>query len=120
VPLGQCLHHVIGTLRVVFRLPAIFADCATWREISTIEEASSSDATATVCTLLLASSAAVATLVACWMLCPPVCDMDWAVDCNSVPAADTWPTNSTAFASNACVRASTFLPRSARSASSAS
>jgi hypothetical protein len=45
-------------------VPAILADCATWRAISSIEEDSSSVAVATVCTLAEVCSEAAATVLA--------------------------------------------------------
>ena len=68
---------------------AIAADCATWRPISVTELASSSDAAATVCTFVDASSVAAATAVAWLLVSSAVAVIDDAVACSSVEADAT-------------------------------
>ncbi len=64
-------------------------DWPTWRLISEIELASSSEALETVCTLLEASSAAVLTACACCAVCSELADSDCAEFCICVDAEDT-------------------------------
>ena len=93
---------------------AIVADCATWRLISVTELASSSDAAATVCTLVEASSVAAATAVAWLLVSSAVAVIDDAVACNSVEAEATDLSTVDMFASNVGVSSLTRVARATR------
>ena len=93
---------------------AIAADCATCRLISVTELASSSDAAATVCTLVEASSVAAATAVAWFDVSSAVAVIDEAVACNSVEAEATERSTVDMFVSNAWVSSLTRAARATR------
>ena len=94
---------------------AIAADCATWRLISLTELASSSDAAATVCTFVEASSVAAATAVAWLLVSSAVAVIDDAVACNSVEADATDFSTDDMSLSNASVSSFTRAARAIRS-----
>jgi hypothetical protein len=89
------VRRALSTARAVMS-----ADCATWRLISVIDEDNSSAAAATVWTRVLASVAAVLTIVARWLVRSAVPVMDCAVVSSSVDPDAISPTSRPTDASN--------------------